>query len=910
MESHPTGISTAPLCWLLRLFPKRFRDRFGGDLCLAVSDRMAAARTQSLWAAVRLFVAEFWGLLVSAARMRFASRPRTTISAAPRGPDGPRRKDLLMQSLIQDIRYGLRSFARNPGFTAVVVGTLALGIGANTAVFSVVNGVLLKPLPYEQPDRLVSVYTRFLPESGFDFNQFSLDPREFQDYREQSESMEVVGFYWTGSTTLTGVDERAEELRTTAVSAGVFRALRVSPLLGRAFIDDDNAPNAPAVAILEYDFWQTRFGGDPGVVGRTIFLSRRPVEVIGVMPEGFDFGTRDLAMWRPATIDPAIPATRRSSHYGYGIARLAPGVTLEAAEAEMTTLMAGWRDEFPNIHTGHFLFLMPLVEDVVGNITQPLLLLMGAVVFVLLIVCANVANLVLARGENRGTELAIRTAMGAGRARVAQQLVTEGVLLALAGGALGILLAVRGVPFMLALGGTAIPRSSGVALDLPVLVFGAALTGLAGVLFGIIPAWHVGGTDLQSALKDGSRGSSDGGTRMTFRRILVGAEFALSVLLVIGAGLLVRSFGELLKVDPGFRTQGTFVARVSLPSQAYPDDEQVLSFYTGLLERVRALPGVTSAGTSTWLPLQGSSVNDFEIEGREPRSQGDLARNGIFVAAGPSFFETMGMTLERGRLIEERDRLGTTSVVLINEKLASEFWREEDPLGERIRMVGLGEEWATIVGIVGNVRGDGFAQDPDGAYFLAAAQTPATMGSARRTMWLTVRTDLAPLTLARPIEAIISELDSNLPLTRIQTVTDLVNRSMAQPKFTMVLLGAFATLAMMLAAVGIYSVMSYSVARRNREIGIRMALGAAGQDVLRMVVREAMGPALIGLGIGAAAALGVTRLMSSLLYGVSPADPTTFGSVAVIFVGVALVSCAIPALRATRVDPMESMRTE
>ncbi len=909
MESHPTGMSTVPLRWLLRLFPKPFRERYGADLCLAVSDRMAAARTQSLWAAVRLFVAEFWGLSVSAARMRFASRPSTIISPAPRGPHGPRRKDVLMQSLIQDIRYGLRSFARNPGFTAIVVGTLALGIGANTAVFSVVNGVLLKPLPYEQPDRLVSVYTRFLPESGFDFNQFALDPREFQDYREQSESMEEVGFYWSGSTTLTGIGDGAEELRTTAVSASVFRTLRVLPLLGRAFVDDDNAPNAPAVAILEYDFWQTRFGGDAAVVGRTIFLSRRPVEVVGVMPEGFAFGTRDLAMWRPATIDPARPARQRQSHYGAGIARLAPGVTLKAAEAEMMTLMAGWREEFPDIHTGHFLILLPLVEDVVGNITQPLLLLMGAVVFVLLIVCANVANLVLARGENRGTELAIRTAMGAGRARVAQQLVTEGVLLALAGGALGVLLAVQGVPFMLALGGTAIPRSSAVALDLPVLVFGAALTGLAGVLFGIIPAWRMGGTDLQSALKDGGRGSSDGGTRMTFRRLLVATEFALSVLLVIGAGLLVRSFGELLNVDPGFRTEGTLVARVSLPSQAYPDDEQVLSFYTSLLERVRALPGVTSAGTSTWLPLRGSSVNDFEIEGREPRSQGDLAQNGIFVAAGPSFFETMGMTLERGRLIDERDRLGTTSVVLINEKLASEFWREEDPLGERIRMVGLGE-WATIVGIVGNVRGDGFAQDPDGAYFLAAAQTPATMGSARRTMWLTVRTDLAPLTLARPIEAIVSELDSNLPLTRIQTVTDLVNRSMAQPKFTMVLLGAFATLAMMLAAIGIYGVMSYSVARRNREIGIRIALGAAGQQVLRMVVREAMGPALIGLGIGAAAALGGTRMMSSLLYGVSPADPTTFGSVAVIFVGVALVSCAIPALRATRVDPMESMRTE
>ena len=908
MESHPTNMSTVPLRWLLRLFPKPFRDRYGADLCLAVSDRMAATRTQSLWAAVRLFVAEFWGLSVSAARMRFASRPPNKISAALRGPDGPRRKDVLMQSLIQDIQYGLRSFARNPGFTAVVVGTLALGIGANTAVFSVVNGVLLKPLPYEQPDRLVSMYTRFLPESGFDFNSFSLDPREFQDYREQSESMEEVGFYWSGSTTLTGIDHRAEELRMTAVSAGVFRALRVSPLLGRAFVDDDNAPNARAVAILEYDFWQTRFGGDPGVVGRTIFLSRRPVEVVGVMHEGFAFGTRDLAMWQPATIDPTLPATQRLSHYGTGIARLAPGVTLEAAEAEMATLMAGWREEFPNIHTGHFLFLMPLVEDVVGNIKQPLLLLMGAVVFVLLIVCANVANVVLARGENRGTELAIRTAMGAGRARVAQQLVTEGVLLALLGGALGILLAMRGVPFMLALGGNAIPRSSAVALDLPVLVFGAALTGLAGVLFGIIPAWHVGGTDLQGALKDGGRGSSDGGTRMTFRRILVGTEFALSVLLVIGAGLLVRSFGELLNVDPGFRTEGTLVARVSLPSQAYPEDEQVLGFYTDLLERVRALPGVTSAATSVWLPLQGASVIDFQIEGREPRGQGELARNGTFVVADGAFFETMGIALKRGRMYDARDRMGTTPVALINEKLASEFWHNEDPIGSRMRAGRA--EWATIVGVVGDVRGGGLGQEPDGAYFLPAAQAPASAGSAMRAMWLTVRTDLAPLTLARPIEAIVSELDSDLPLTRIQSIADVVNRSVAQPKFTMVLLAAFATLAMMLAAVGIYGVMSYSVARRNREIGIRMALGAARQHVLRMVVGEAMGPALIGLGIGAAAALGVTRLMSSLLYGVSPADPITFASVAATLVGVALVSSAIPALRATRVDPMESMRTE
>ena len=909
MESNPTNRATVPLRWLLRLFPKPFSDFYGADLCLAVSDRMAATRTHSLWAAVRLYVAEFWGLSVSAARMHVASRPPAKqTSAAPRGPDGPRRKDQLMQSLRQDILYGLRSFARNPGFTAVVVGTLALGIGANTAVFSVVNGVLLKPLPFEQPDRLVSVYTRFLPESGFDFNSFALDPREFQDYREQSRSMEEMGFYWTGSTTLTGIGDRAEELRITAVSAGVFRALRVSPLLGRAFVDDDNVPNAPAVAILEYDFWQTRFGGDPAVVGRTIFLSRRPVEVVGVMPEGFDFGTRDLAMWQPATIDPTIPPTRRMSHYGTGIARLAPGVTLEAAEAEMKTLMAGWREEFPDVHTGHFLFLLPLVEDVVGDIKQPLFLLMGAVVFVLLIVCANVANIVLARGENRGTELAIRTALGAGRARVAQQLVTEGVLLALLGGTLGVLLAVWGVPFMLALGGTAIPRSSTVALDLPVLAFGAALTGMAGVLFGIIPAWHVGGTDVQGALKDGGRGSSDGGARMTFRRILVGTEFALSVLLVIGAGLLVRSFAELLNVDPGFRTEGTMVARVSLPSQAYPDDDNVLGFYTGLLERVRALPGVTSAATSVWLPMQGASVLDFQIEGREPRGQGELARNGTFVVADGAFFETIGMLLKRGRVFDDSDRMGTTPVALINEKLASEFWPNEDPIGTRMR---LGQsEWSTIVGIVGDVRGGGLGHEPDGAYFLPAAQAPASVGSAMRTMWLTVRTDLAPLTLARPIEAIISELDSNLPLTRIQSIADIVNRSVAQPKFTMVLLGAFATLAMMLAAVGIYGVMSYSVARRNREIGIRMALGAAGQHVLRMVVREAMGPALIGLGIGAAAALGVTRLMSSLLYGVSPADPITFASVAATLIGVALVSCAIPALRATRVDPMESMRTE
>lgn len=812
-----------------------------------------------------------------------------------------------LENLVRDASYGVRGLRRSPGFAAVAVLSLGVGIGGTVAIFSVVEGVLLRPLPYPQPESLVTVWGRFLPESGFDFPRFPVAPPEFWDYQEQNRSLEDLAAYHTSGATLTGPEMEPQRVTGARVTGNFFGTVGVSAALGRTIQPGDDPPGGAPVVVLGHRLWQTRYGGDPSMVGRTIMVDGEASEVLGVMPPGFAYPGAASVLWRPLGLDPAVH-TDRTSHFIQMVGRMAPAVTLDETRAELATLMSRWKSDYPGIHTGHFLIASSLTDDVVGSVRGILWVLLGAVFLVLLIACANVANLMLARSEARAQEMAMRGALGARRRRLMQQMLTESVILSTAGGVVGMGLAWGSVRLIMALGADAIPRSEAVGLHGTMLVFAVGVTALTALLFGLAPALRAGRHSPAEVLREGARGGTGGRGAARMRAGLVVAEMAVAVLVAAGAALMIRSFETLNAVDPGFDPEGVLMAQLSLPSTSYPDAPAVAAFHRDLKGRLEALPGVTAVSAASNLPLYSTPSNvDFEIEGAPAAAPGEPARSGDLVFALPDYPAAMGIRMLEGRFFHGSDDTEAPWVAVVNRTAARMFWGDRSPVGSRIRASGSADRpWSTVVGVIDDVKWASLDAEHRPAYYVPVAQGPWRPSTG----YYTLRVEGDPLALAPAVRNAVGELDQRLPLIRLASLQEVVSESLARPRFAMVLLSLFGAVALGLGAVGIYGVMSYSVARRRRELGIRMAFGAGRGSTGGLVLRQGMRLAFLGVALGVLAALASTRFMSGLLYGVSPTDPLTLAIVSCVLLGVAFAACWIPAFRAVRLDPVEALRTE
>jgi putative ABC transport system permease protein len=815
-----------------------------------------------------------------------------------------------MKDLLQDLRYSLRLLVKNYGFTLVALITLALGIGANSAIFSVVNAVLLKPLPYKEPERLVMMNHHY-PKLDL---KASVSAIGYQHYRDNNQTFENLTAFTNWQVNLTGSGE-PERLSGITVTPTFFSTLGIDPARGRVFSSDEDKPGQNKVVVLSDGLWRRRFGADPNILNQTIVLNGESYNVIGIMPEGFQFGRefgQVVDLFAPLTFtDAQLQVRQWRSEFLTVLARLRPGVTLGQAQADMDSIADNVRQQYfgggdaadPN---SWGLLLRSVHELVVGDIRPALLVLLGAVGLVLLIACANVANLLLARAASRQKEVAIRAALGASRMRMIRQFLTESVVLALIGGTLGTLLAVWGINALLKLNNNLIPRSQEIGLDSRVLFFTLGLSLFTGILFGLVPALQSSRTDLHDTLKEGGR-SGSAATKRHVRSVLVVAEIALALVLLIGAGLLIRSFTKLQDVNPGFTAQNLLVMQVALPGNQYDEPQKIDNFYQQALHNIESLPGVQSVGVASTVPMSGSnSSGSFSIEGRTVQP-GEMSPWGNRWLAGATYFQTMNIPLIKGRYFDDRDVATSQPVAIIDETMQRKFWADEDPIGKRIafqRDPQGNPIWREIVGVVGHVRHRGLEGESPVQYYLPHRQLP------NGGMFVVVRTANEPSSLASAVRGSIQAADRELPVYRVTTMDQVVADSMTQRRFAMTLLGIFAAVALVLASVGLYGVMAYSVTQRTHEIGIRMALGARTADVLRMVVGQGMVLALIGLGIGLVAALGLTRLMTTLLFGVSATDPLIFAILPLVLAGVAMAASWIPARRATRVDPMIALRYE
>jgi putative ABC transport system permease protein len=815
---------------------------------------------------------------------------------------GERRRMNVFGDLWQDLRYGLRMLVKNPSFTIIAVIALALGIGANSAIFSVVNTVLLRPLPYKEPDRLVMVWEE-ATQQGFPSNTPSV--ANFIDWRNQNQVFEGMAATARQSFNLTGVGD-PERIDGRRVSANLFTLLGVEPQLGRAFLPEEDRPGANRVVIISHGLWQRRFGSDMNITGKSLNLNGESFTVVGVMPPQFQFPSREDEMWVPIAFD-SEEAANRGRHFLEVIARTKPGITLQQAQAEMNTIAARLQQQYPDYNTRVGIALTPLHEQVVGDIKPALLVLLGAVGFVLLIACANVANLLLARAAGRQKEIAVRIALGASRLRLIRQFLTESVLLAALGGIVGLMLSLWGVNLLKAFIPKNISQAQAITVDARVLGFTLLVSLLTGLIFGLAPATQASNFNLNETLKEGGRDTAAGSRGNRIRGLLVIAEVAVSLILLIGAGLLINSFLRLRNVDPGFRTDKLLTMQVVLPESKYPDQTRRSAFYTDLVRRVEALPGVKSAAVTNSIPLvfQGDSFY-ISIEGR-PDPPPDQRTDVVTRVTTPHYLNTMGIELLKGRQFVEQDRADSPPVAVISETLARRFWPGEDPLGKRIKAGSSDSDnpWITIIGVVKDVRQFKLNTDPKLQMYVLYAQVDYFEPRD-----LVVSTEVEPMGLAATVRRTVWEIDKDQPVSNISTMEDVLSESVARQRFSMLLLGIFAALALILAAVGIYGVMSYSVAQRTHEIGIRMALGAQASDVLKLTVGGGLKLVLIGVVIGLAAAFILTRVMSSLLFGVSATDPITFITISLVLISVALLASYIPARRATKVDPMVALRYE
>ena len=816
------------------------------------------------------------------------------------------RRGFWLETLIADARYALRVMRKNPGFAAIAILTLALGIGANTAIFSVVYAVLLKPLQYPAPNQLVVVF-QAKPQEGVDFTGVSYP--DFQDWRAQNGVFTELAGNQEHDLTVTGRGEPFVA-DTAVVTAGLFDVLQVAPLMGRTFVPEDGRPGAAPVAIISENLWRSRFGADPPLVGSSINLDKRSFTVIGIMRAGFHSPIliRNQDIWVPTPDDPVFGGwmTRRSGHWLSVIGRLRPGVSIAQAQAEMDGISRRLAAEFPKDDAGWSIRVAPLQSTIVGDERPALLLLLGAVALVLLIACANIANLLLARATFRAKEMSVRIALGAGRGRIVRQLLTESAALGLLGGVGGTLLAYWGVRVLGSLLPADLAKMQDIRVDGWALAFALSLSVTASFVFGLAPALFAAGSDVQKTLREGSGRAGAGGSRQNARTILAVAEIALAMVLLVGAGLFVRSFIAITAVSPGFSSQHLVKAEVSLPQFEYSTAQQWTAFAGDLLARIQAEPGMRDSAIGLPLPLVHPFVNlGFEIEG-SPAPPASQARTANYVAASPEYFRVMGIPLLQGREFSREDVASTPRVTIISEAMARMYFPNQNPIGKRL-VFGFppnGEAPREIVGVVGNVRDVELRQAPAAMMYVPFAQAP---------FWGTVvvvRTNLSVAAVADAIRRDAHAIDKDLPVTDIGAIPELVDATLAQPRFQTLLLGLFSGLALTLAAVGIYGVISYSVIQRTHEIGIRMSLGAQPDQVLRLVMGQGAKLALAGIVIGSAAALALTRLMRSLLFEVSPADPLTFAGIAALLVAVALAACYIPARRAMRVDPMTALRYE
>ena len=807
-----------------------------------------------------------------------------------------------MELFFKDIRYGLRSLLKHSTFTAVSIITLALGIGANAAIFTVVNAVVLRPLPYHDSERLAMLWTTkdTNQEQPFSF-------ADYNDLKSQSKSFSALGAASPLWNFVLSGDGEPEPIQGMYVSANMFELLKVAPEKGRAFTADEDRTGGAPVVIISRALWERRMGADPNAVGKTMSISGTTATIVGIMPAQFHFLDPAAELWVPLSQNQFASSARQVRLLSV-VGRLNDGVQAGEANAELTGIARRLESEYPDSNSGVSLRLVPLHTQVTGKVRPALLLLFGAVGLVLLIACANIINLMLVRSAARHREIAVRTALGAGRLRLLRQLLTESITLSVLGGAAGILLGSWGVNALLALNPIPLPRYNQIGVDWSVLGFTLIASVVTGIVFGLAPAWQSLRVDLNSALKEGGRGSVAETGQRRLSRLLVIAEMAMAMVLLIGAGLLLRSFAHLLDVKPGFTTENVLTMQIGLPNASYQEPQKRAAFMQQLETNLRAAPEVADVGFVTRLPLM-STLNNITtflaIEGREvpagERPEIDFRR------ASTGYFQTMGIPLLSGRLVTEQDVTNNSRYVLINEALAKRFWPGEDPVGKRIStIVSSGQQvpWQTIVGVVGNVRHLGLDIEPrPEIYYHTNTQPP--FGPV-----VVIRTTSDPKRLISIARAKVRELDRDVPISNVNTMEQLVAQSVAQRRFGMFLLGIFALLALVLAAIGIYGVVSYSVTQRTQEIGVRMALGASAADVMKMVLRNGMSLALIGVGLGLAGAWVLTRLMSKLLFEVTPTDVTTFALVSVGLVVVALLACYLPARRAMNVDPLEALRYE
>jgi putative ABC transport system permease protein len=813
-----------------------------------------------------------------------------------------------MEMLWQDIRYGIRMLFKAPSVSIVATIALALGIGANTAIFSVVNAVLLRPLPFANSETLMNVWETD-PTRGYQRGSASYP--NFVDWRDQSHSFAHMSTYHTSDFIMTGRGE-STRLQGAVVNADLFPLLGVNPMIGRAFLPDEDKPGESGrVVLLSQQLFQQRFNSDPNVVNQSMLLDGKNYTIVGVMPQAFQFPIQNdpIELWTTVAIDREgkEPITEeRGAHYMNVIARLKPGVSKEQAQADMTSISARLEQQYPDKDLHKSSRVESTLEALVGDIRPALLILLGAVGCVLLIACANVANLLLARAMTRHKEMAIRSALGASRMRVVRQLLTESVLLSLAGGALGLVLAVWWSDLLVALGKQNIPRALQVGLDWRVLTFTLVVSFVTGVVFGLVPAIHSSKTELTESLKEGGRGSGEGARRNRIRGVLVVSELAVAVVLLVGAGLLIQSLWRLRNVSPGFESQNLLTFVVGIPEVKYPTTKQA-QFYHDLVARVGALPGVRSATSVIPLPLSGDMFRiSFETEGR-PIAKGDQP-SADFFCIGDDYFKTLGVSILKGRDFTERDNKESPGVIIVNQTFARKFFPNEDPIGKRIKP-GISTDtdepaMREIVGVVSDVRNRNLSSDLREGYFVPYRQVPFNQ------MTMIVRTTNDPHSLMVAVQNEVHSMDQEVPVYSLKTMDEYISATVAAPRFNATLLFIFASVALVLTIVGLYGVMSYSVAQRTNEIGIRMALGAQTGDVLRLIVSQGFKLVLIGLGIGLIGAFGLMKIISSLLFGVTSKDPLTFVAVGVLLALVALLACYIPARRATRLDPLNALRYE
>ena len=872
-------------------FPARVRRRFGTDMVRMFERQLTGTREAGG------SVSRFWMSAVADAWIEGTSERFAMVMEWRRTA----RLELgrwrwWMRAFFSDARYAMRLLVKHPGLTAIAVLTLAIGIGGNTAIFSAVDAMLLRPLPYAEPDRLVKVWEK-RPAEGVLDNVVA--PADFLDWARMNTVFENIAAYVSITADLTGAGEPVR-LAAAGVSPPFFDILRIQPALGRTFRPEEATPGQHRVVILGHSLWQTRFGSDPQIVGRAIMLNGVPHEVAGVLPATFEFPDATIELWAPMPLSGGPTPPTRSNHSLEVFARLKPGVTIEAARTDMDRVGALLQKEYPDTNRTHGVYVRPLGEDLARPVRSGLLMLFAAVAFVLLIACVNVANLLLARAASRRREMAVRAALGAARGRLAGQALTESVLLALAGGAAGLLVALFGIRVLRGLIPAGLPLAGvqHLGLDGRVLLFTCALSILTGLVFGLLPAWHIAREDANQSLKEGGR--SPGNIRRRLRTGLVVGEIALASLLLVGAGLTLRSFQQLLNTDAGFEIAGRTIALVSLPGRKYADDQTRLAALSEVEQRFAAIPGVRAAGASSRLPLGNeNSRMGVGIEGREPTP--DTPTRAHIRAVTTGFFEAMGITLVRGRRFDATDHEKSLPVAIVNHTMAERYWPGASPVGKRVRLGGT-QEWREVVGVIADARNWGLDRPVNPEMYLPIRQLPWT------TVFFVVTTDPGGPSPAPAMREALRSVDPDLPLSNVRTMEDVAGQSNGARQSTMILLSAFGALALILAAAGIYGVMAHLVTLRTGEIGVRMTLGARPADVLKHILREGAVQAIAGLAIGLGGAVLLMRSMRSLLFEIGPADPVTLIGVAVLLMSTTLVACWAPARRAMKIDPVEAMR--